>query len=117
MRLQLVFGALPLRVVAAQLVIPISLSSFYTEIPLKPQTCLLKKCLHSIFIILFVLLLTAVHSFYVNFKFLWLTKLSTAKIAQWPRSVWICRTTISSMHFQIIKTQEKLKYKFDIGIC
>lgn len=44
------------------------------------------------------------HSFNVDFKFLRLTKFTAAKVAQRSAPLGIFRTSVRSMHFQIIKT-------------
>jgi hypothetical protein len=49
-----------------------------------------------------------VHSFDVNFELLWLTKLSTAKVAEGTSSLRIGTTTVSSVHLEVVETQEKL---------
>lgn len=45
----------------------------------------------------------------MHFELLRLTKLPSAEVAQRSSALWISRTTISSMHFQIIQAQEELK--------
>lgn len=52
--------------------------------------------------------LTTVHSLNVHFELLWLTKLSTAKVTEWSRTLRISTATICPMHLKIIETKEEL---------
>lgn len=52
--------------------------------------------------------ITAVHSLYVNFELLRLAEFSATKITQRSGALRISSTSISSMHFQIVQSQEKL---------
>jgi hypothetical protein len=115
---------LPLNVSAMLHVIPKVLSTFYIENLVKLLPCLSHKResereKSKIFKVTFFIplrvkiyyqhqLLTTMHSLNVNFELLWLTKLSSTKIAQRSCTLWIGTASIRSMHLEIIETQEKL---------
>lgn len=55
-----------------------------------------------------MLKLTAVHSFDVNLEFLWLTKLSPAKVTERSSSLGVGRAAVGAMHVQVVEAEEEL---------